>query len=41
MISSQIYIKEKRWKQNVRYDAIGIKKDKSGNNKIDWIKNAF
>ena len=41
MISSQIYIKEKRWKQNVRYDVIGIKKDKSGNNKIDWIKNAF
>ena len=41
MISSQLDIKEKRWKQNVRHDAIGIEKDKSGNNKIDWIKNAF
>ena len=41
IISSQIYIKVKRWKQNVRYVVIGIKKDKSGNNKIDWIKNAF
>jgi len=41
IISSQIYIKEKRWKQDVRYDFIGIKKDESGNNKINWIKNAF
>ena len=41
VISSQIYIKNKKWKQDIRYDVIGIKKDKSGNNKIDWIKNAF
>ncbi len=41
MISSQIYIKNRKWKQNVRYDVIGIKKDKLGNNKINWIKNAF
>ena len=41
MISSQIYIKNIKWKQNVRYDVIGIKKDKLGNNKINWIKNAF
>ncbi len=41
IISSQIYIKDKRWKQDVRYDVIGIKKDESGNNKINWIKNAF
>lgn len=41
VISSQIYIKNRKWKQNVRYDVIGIKKDKLGNNKINWIKNAF
>ena len=41
VISSQIYIKNKKWKQDIRYDVIGIKKDKLGNNKINWIKNAF
>ena len=41
IISSQIYIKDKRWKKDVRYDVIGIKKNESGNNKINWIKNAF
>ena len=41
VISSQIYIKNKKWKQDISYDVIGIKKDKLGNNKINWIKNAF
>ena len=38
--SSQIYLIKNRWRDNVRYDIIGI----TGNNfvkNIDWIENAF
>ena len=38
--SSQVYIFKNKWKDNVRYDIVGI----TGNglkNDINWIKNAF
>ncbi len=34
--TSNIYISKINWEQNVRYDIIGVDKDK-----ITWIKNAF
>ncbi len=38
---SQIFMNKVNWKKDVRFDVIGISRDKSGNNIINWIKNAF
>lgn len=39
-LTSQIYILKVKWKENIRYDIIGITKNYN-NYKIKWIKNAF
>lgn len=38
---SQIFMNKVNWKKDVRFDVIGISRDKFGNNIINWIKNAF
>ncbi len=39
--ASQIFIAKVNWKGNIRYDAVGITKDRYGKENINWIKNAF
>ena len=41
-MTSKIYLSEKKWKNSIRYDIIGITRNKQDNRIIiDWIKNAF
>lgn len=40
-ITSNLYISKVKWKENIRYDIIGIMKKNSEKYSIKWIKNAF
>ena len=42
VMSSKIYLSKNKWKNSVRYDIIGITKNKINEKMvINWIKNAF
>lgn len=42
LMTSKIYLSEKKWKNSIRYDIIGITRNKQDSRIIiDWIKNAF
>ena len=40
--TSKVYLSKNKWKNSIRYDIIGITRNKQDNRIIiDWIKNAF
>ena len=41
ILTSQIFLDKMKWKENIRYDVIGICREKFGKESISWIKNAF